>query len=91
MLKNGENFEIGKWYSGFFEDFDVCFERVAGKHFKEYFGWSIWYHKGRNFEMLQLIYPTTSGFYPWDTDFPADLLAWQPILSDDGKTLFHRK
>ena len=91
MLRDGIDITSGNMYSGLLEGFDVCFERVARKYFKEYFGWSIWYNKGRNFEMLQLIYPTTSGLYPWDTNFPTDLFEWQPILSDDGETAFHRK
>ncbi len=72
MLRDGVDIGLGNMYSGFLEGFVVCFERVAGKHYREYFGWSIWYYKERNFEMLQLIYPTTSGLYPWDAEYPSD-------------------
>ena len=91
LLKNGENFEIKKWYSGFLGGFDVCFENVDKKYFRQYFGWGIWYYKGVEFQMLQLIYPTTSGIYPWAEQAPQDFLEWQPILTKDGKASFPKK
>jgi hypothetical protein len=91
MLKDGENFEIRKWYSGFLEGFDVCFENVAEKHFRKYFGWGLWYYKELKFQMLQLIYPTTSGIYPWEEHAPQDFMEWQIILTKDGEIRFPEK
>ncbi|MFK8013803.1 MAG: DUF4262 domain-containing protein, partial [Marinicellaceae bacterium] len=60
-LLDGEIFEPGNYYSDFLGDFDVCFVKVSKKHFKEYFGWGLWLHNGDDFEMLQLVWPTTEG------------------------------
>jgi len=71
-VKAGEVFEPNKYYSGFLENFDVTFREVEKQHYPEYFGWARWLYKGDNFSVLQLIYPSTSGFWPWDTEAPDD-------------------
>ncbi len=91
MLKQDENFLPGKLYSGFLEGFDVCFEEVAKKYYKDYFGWGHWYYNGDEFRMRQLVFPTTSGIYPWSENAPEDFQQWQPILTETGKTFFHSK
>jgi hypothetical protein len=91
MLKNGKIFEPGKLYSGFLDGFDVCFENITEENYEDYFGQGIRYYKGLQFTMMQLIYPTTSGIYPWSKEAPKDFLEWQPILTKDHKTSFHTK
>lgn len=81
---NGETFESGTYYSDFLDDFDIIFINISKKHFKKYFGWGIWLHDGDDFEMLQMIWPTTDGVWPWDEN-GSDFYKWaQPILNDDG-------
>lgn len=83
-LLKGESFEPGKYYSDFLSDFEVCFIKVAKKHFEEYFGWGMWLHGGENFEVLQIVWPTTDGVWPWHKE-RSDFYKWaQPILNDDG-------
>lgn len=85
-LKQGEIFEVGKLYSGFLEGFDICFEKVSKRHYPDYFGWGIWLHQGDKFEVLQLIWPSTAGFWPWDdSNKTSDYYKWaQPILNETG-------
>ena len=84
-LIKGEVFESGKSYSDFLGDFDVCFIKVAKKHFKEHFGWGLWLHKGDDFEVLQMVWPTTEGVWPWDNE-KSEYYTWaQPILNEDGQ------
>ena len=86
----GETFAPGKLYSGFLDDFDICFEVVSRKFYEEYFGWSIWYNRGTEFSMLQLIYPTTSGVFPWSKEVSDGFKSWQRVLTEDGRTSFDR-
>jgi hypothetical protein len=84
-LKDGETFESGKFYSGFLEEFDVYFVEVDKKYYEEYFGFATWLYQGKDYKMLQLIWPTTDGKWPWDEDTTA-LYDWaQPILNASGK------
>ncbi len=83
-LLAGESFEPGKYYSDFLGDFDVCFVEVDISHYKEYLGWGLWLHNGESFKVLQMIWPTTTGLWPWDSD-TSDFYNWaQPILNQSG-------
>ncbi len=83
-LLNGETFEPGKYYSDFLGGFDVCFIDVEKSHYKEYFGWGLWLNGGDDFDMLQLIWPTTEGEWPWSPD-KSEFYEWaQPILNIEG-------
>lgn len=80
-IKAGEVFEPFNQYGGFLDGFDVVFIEVGKRHYKEHFGWGNWYNKGSNFKMLQLVFPSTSGVWPWDEDAPEDFTWHQPLLS----------
>ena len=83
-LLAGESFENGKFYSDFLGEFDVTFIEVHQKHYKEYLGWGLWLNNGDNFKMLQLVWPTTDGVWPWDSE-KSDFYKWaQPILNENG-------
>ena len=83
-LMDGEVFVPGKYYPDFLGDFDVCFVHVAKKYFKEYFGWGLWLYDGEDFEVLQIVWPTTDGIWPWDKE-KSDFYKWsQPILNEAG-------
>ena len=79
-IKDGEHFEEGKFYSDFIEGFDITFKSVEKKHYKEYLGYGLWLHKGDNFKVMQMIYPNTSGIWPWDKKAPEDFLWFMPKL-----------
>ena len=80
-VRTGENFMPGELYAGFIEGFGVTFERVEREFYKEYFGWNLWLYGGPEFEVLQLVYPTVDGEWPWQPDASEWFRAWQPILN----------
>jgi hypothetical protein len=83
-LLNGETFEPGNYYSDFLGGFEVCFAKVDKSYYKEYFGWGRWLNEGNDFDMLQLIWPTTEGVWPWSPD-KSEYYEWaQPILNGEG-------
>jgi hypothetical protein len=81
-VRAGERFEQGNRYDGFLEGFQVQFEMVPLDQFENYFGWNIWLYGGKNFEVLQIIYPNTSGTWPWEPDVSEWFRERQPILSE---------
>jgi len=87
----GQTFVPGTLYADFLDGFDVCFEVVSRRYYEEYFGWSLWYNRGTEFDMLQMIYPTTAGKFPWSKDVSDGFRSWQPILTEDGHTSFDRR
>ena len=84
-LLAGEVFEPGNYYSDFLEGFDVCFIKMDKSHYEEYLGWGLWLHDGDDFDMLQMIWPTTDDFWPWFND-RSEFYRWaQPILNESGE------
>jgi hypothetical protein len=87
-LRAGEEFLPGRFYTGFLEGFECTFDKVHPKHYREFFGWGIWLYKGMDFEVIQLIYPTTEGIWPWSQDAAEEFVRWQTILTETGKCTF---
>lgn len=80
-IREGEVFVPGERYSGFLESFDVSPELVDETFYREYFGWNLWLYGGTAFEVLQLVYPATSGAWPWQSSASEWFRTWQPILT----------
>jgi len=87
-VRAGEKFVAGQFYSDFIGNFDVTFEKVHPKHYENYFGWDRWLYNGNEFDVVQLIYPTTEGIWPWDEKASEGFRAWQPLLTETGQSGF---
>jgi len=80
VLRNGSQFEAGKEYPELLEGFRCAFRKVSKRHYEEYLGYAMWFYKGDEFPVLQCVWPTTKGYFPWDRKYPKDLIDWQPLL-----------
>jgi len=83
-IRDGERFVAGQFYSDFIGNFQITFENVHKSHYRDYFGWDRWLYGGDDFAVVQLIYPTTEGIWPWDAAAPDGFRAWQPVLTETG-------
>lgn len=79
-VRAGEVFRVGHRYGGFIEGFDVLVVAVERKHYPDYFGYNLWLYQSANFEVLQLMYPNTSGVWPWQDQADQWFRARQPLL-----------
>jgi hypothetical protein len=77
----GERFATGTRHEGFLEGFSVQFETVSADHFDDYFGWDKWLYGGKDFKVVQIVYPSTDGIWPWEPGASEWFRKWQPILS----------
>ncbi len=82
-IKDGENFEAGKFYEDFIEDFAVTFKQIDKKHYDEYFSETVTYYGGDKFNALHLIWPDISGVFPWEKKAPKEYRALIPRLYKD--------
>ncbi|MFC4728957.1 DUF4262 domain-containing protein [Coralloluteibacterium thermophilus] len=80
-VQAGDRFSQGVPYSGFLEGFAVQFGPVDRHHRKEYMRSAHWLHGGTDFEALQLIWPSTSGVWPWDPEADDAFRRSQPLLA----------
>ncbi|MBK8235898.1 MAG: DUF4262 domain-containing protein [Deltaproteobacteria bacterium] len=83
-VHGGERFAAGRFHAGFLDGFEVTFERVDRRHYRDHFGWARWLYDGDAFEAVQLVYPSTSGIWPWDTGGPDVFGRDQPLLTASG-------
>ena len=82
-----------------FEDWDesrqlvnghcCMFRSVERELYAEYLGMAAWFYEGLDFPALQGVWPDTSGSYPWEPGFPAELSARQPVLTERIGWPFH--
>lgn len=79
-IRNEKPFSSGHFYSDIIEGFDCYFTTVEKVHYDEYFGRAQWFYKNDDFPVLQCIYPTTKGIYPWEREWPGSIKDLQPLL-----------
>jgi len=84
-VRGGERFESGRLYSGFLDAFDLLAEEVPLSEYDEYFGRGLKYYEGPNFRVLQLVYPSTSGVWPWSPEASQSFRNRQPVLARSGR------
>ena len=84
-VREGERFVPGQLYSGFIGGFDVLAEDVPLAAYDEYFGQNLKLYGGPNFRVLQLVYPTTTGIWPWSEQAAESFRSRQPVLSRAGR------
>jgi len=77
----GERFQSGVFYLGFLDGFAVQFGAVAPEHRSEYMRSACWLHGDPEFAALQLIWPSTSGVWPWDPEASDWFRTNQPLLA----------
>jgi hypothetical protein len=80
-VREGEHFTDGQLAGGFLEGFDCLFREVDRENYREYLGWDVWLYGGDDFNTLQLVYPNTSGVWPWQSEADQRFRSWQTILA----------
>ncbi len=85
-VRAGEPFAAGQVVSGFLQDFDCRLRSVHPSHYREYFGCALRFYQGPAFRVLQLVYPTVEGIWPWDSAATDWFRSWQPLLDAPAGT-----
>jgi len=71
-VKNGKTYTANEFHEGVLDDFLCYFGEVPKSEYKDYVGWAIWFYKGDAFPLVQCVYPTVTGIFPWEKNFPED-------------------
>ncbi len=83
--REGVRFRPGTVYDGFFEGVPVAFEQVAKGWYPEFLGSAFLLYAKGDFPAMQIIVPTSEGYWPWDRDAPSGFADWQQILTESGR------
>jgi hypothetical protein len=79
-VREGERFDHGQTVLGFLEGFECQFRSVHRSHYDDYLGQNMSFYGNSDFRVLQLVYPNTSGIWPWDPRADDWFRARQPLL-----------
>lgn len=78
-VHNGNRFAINKWYDDIIGNYACFFINVPETKYEDFFGKALDYYCGQYFPIYQLIFPNTSGVYPWHAEWE-DRMGYLPIL-----------
>ena len=81
-IKNGKRYDAYSWSPDVLDGFECYFIEVDKANYDEYVGGNLWLYNGNEFPLLQCIYPTVKGIYPWEKEWPGNIKNLQPILGD---------
>lgn len=79
-IKSGEKYMALNYYSNILNNFQCYFVDVDHSNYDKYVGQAQAYYGNDNFPLIQCIYPTVKGIFPWEKEWPDDIKNLQPIL-----------
>ncbi len=79
-IKKGKVFVPFKYEANILDDFNCYIIEVEKSNYDGYVGGAQRYYNGDEFALLQCIYPTVKGIYPWEDEWPESIKNLQPIL-----------
>lgn len=81
-IKEGEKFLPGEYYEGFIEGFLVTFQEVAEKYKHEFMLSCNWLYDGINYPVMQLVFPSVKGIWPWEKEANEGFKTLQPSFQE---------
>jgi hypothetical protein len=79
-IKDGKTFRPSTFDADILDNFKCYITEVEKSNYDNYVGQAQRYYKGDEFPLLQCIYPTVKGIYPWEDEWPESIKELQPIL-----------
>ena len=87
-VRKGVRFQRAVQYPGFLDGFNIYVEPAKAALLSEYTLGCTRFYKGGDYSVVQLIYPTTSGVWPWHKAASEWFKSNQPML---GRRHAHRR
>jgi hypothetical protein len=80
QVRKGKRFKRGRRYAGMLKGFPVYFEPARQARFRRYTYGCTRYYGDREYSVVQLIFPSTKGVWPWNKSASKWLVRNQPML-----------
>lgn len=82
ITTEGRSFADGATATDVIDGYLCFFKTIPVANYGDYFAGNEWFYDGNDFPAVQMLWPNTSGVYPWD-DAADEYLRWvQPILTE---------
>ena len=79
-VKHGKAYKSGHFYDNILDNYECLMVEMDAKYYDEYLGQAIRFYKNNDFPVLQCLYPTVEGNYPWEEEWPEDIKDLQPLV-----------
>jgi hypothetical protein len=80
LVKAGRSFGDGDQTPDVLEGYSCAFRAVRLEHYKQHFGYAMWFYKGTAFSALQCLWPDNEHHFPWQPQCQAGIRRLQPAL-----------
>lgn len=80
-IGKGKSFQAGLSSMDVLDGFRCYFEIFPKEHYRDHLGWARWFYDGDDFPAVQMLWPTKSGIYPWETQASEEFKSMQPVFS----------
>jgi hypothetical protein len=79
-VRAGQRFGNGMHDPDVLENHNVRFVTMRTDEYRAHLGYAIWFYRGMEFPVLQVVWPDRAGRFPWDPDCVLDD-SLQPVLA----------
>ena len=79
-IKKGKTFNSQTFYDDVLDGYNCYFASVDKRFYDQFVGQAQGFYNSNEFPLLQCIYPTVKGIYPWEDNWPENIKNLQPIL-----------
>ena len=62
-------------------NYSCCFVEVPTSEYHEHVGIARWYYQGNDFPLVQVVWPSRSGLFPWHAAATPEFKLSQPVLA----------
>ena len=83
-IKDGKSYDSDSPFDDILDGYNCYMIKVNEQYYEEYLGYAKWYYNGP-FPVLQCVYPTVNGVYPWQKECTNEYKKMQPILGNSDK------
>ena len=90
-LDAGRRFPIGELTGAIFENCAAVLLPISPQQYRPHLGWSGWFYGGDDFRCLQLVFPDSSGRFPWSSGSSESFRAAQPDLTAGNWSGLHER
>jgi len=81
VIGKGKSYQAGLSSMDVLDGFRCYFETFPKEHYRDHLGWARWFYGGDDFPAVQMLWPTTSGIYPWEAQASEEFKNMQPVFS----------
>ena len=81
QMQSGTRIEPGMRVADLLGGFECVIGEVSEAKRRQYMGWACWLHQDAGFRAYQIIFPNTSGVFPWEEKADNWFKSWQPLLA----------